>query len=377
MTNIVPLCVNSFPLKKVDTSEKSPSRNMTGSSLVSEWSDANQTASVDANSILRRVVSHRSRSKIDDQQQQHKQQARIHGILENIEREHDIKIILAVEMGSREWSTESSDSSYDVRFVFVRNDRRSYLTLANCDELETTVQGASVDLPSIGGGGRRSKILYEWLGYDVAHALKLVGELNPLAVEMFYASTVYKMDAEYDTLVRARLRDLLDKRANIGPLVRRYRSMATANYLRHIEPFEHTIKIKRYFDSLRLTFMIEWLLLKHADSSPLPANLSGGKLLETNFTVVLDQLRGRMKGEDADVCRFVTELVNDKQTKLNNLAEVNRMPRLDRWLQRYISEESGVYARLRESKANNSHEISDEREIGAIFHTILKVKFQD
>jgi predicted nucleotidyltransferase len=41
-------------------------------------------------------------------------------ILKNLEKENNIKILFAIENGSRAWRMESKDSDYDVRFVFVR-----------------------------------------------------------------------------------------------------------------------------------------------------------------------------------------------------------------------------------------------------------------
>ena len=41
-------------------------------------------------------------------------------ILKKIEKENFIKILLAVESGSRAWGIQSKDSDYDIRFVFKR-----------------------------------------------------------------------------------------------------------------------------------------------------------------------------------------------------------------------------------------------------------------
>ena len=49
--------------------------------------------------------------------------------LENIEKECDVKIILASESGSRAWGFPSSDSDYDVRFIYV-NKKDWYLSIA-------------------------------------------------------------------------------------------------------------------------------------------------------------------------------------------------------------------------------------------------------
>ncbi|MDO4796634.1 MAG: nucleotidyltransferase domain-containing protein [Coriobacteriales bacterium] len=48
--------------------------------------------------------------------------------LEEVERAQDVRVLYAVESGSRAWGFASPDSDYDVRFIYVRNER-DYLTL--------------------------------------------------------------------------------------------------------------------------------------------------------------------------------------------------------------------------------------------------------
>lgn len=48
--------------------------------------------------------------------------------LKEIEEEENVKIILAVESGSRAWGFASPDSDYDVRFIYVR-ETKEYLKL--------------------------------------------------------------------------------------------------------------------------------------------------------------------------------------------------------------------------------------------------------
>ena len=53
---------------------------------------------------------------------------KIQNQLHRIEDEEHIKILLAVESGSRAWGFASPDSDYDVRFIYVRN-KEDYLKL--------------------------------------------------------------------------------------------------------------------------------------------------------------------------------------------------------------------------------------------------------
>lgn len=41
--------------------------------------------------------------------------------LKQIEKDNDIKILFAIENGSRSWQMASKDSDYDVRFVFLES----------------------------------------------------------------------------------------------------------------------------------------------------------------------------------------------------------------------------------------------------------------
>ena len=48
--------------------------------------------------------------------------------LKKIEEQENIKIIMAIESGSRAWGFASPDSDYDVRFIYVRKEE-DYLKL--------------------------------------------------------------------------------------------------------------------------------------------------------------------------------------------------------------------------------------------------------
>ncbi len=52
----------------------------------------------------------------------------IQNSLKQIEKDHNVRILWAIESGSRSWGFESPDSDYDVRFLYV-NQPNWYLTI--------------------------------------------------------------------------------------------------------------------------------------------------------------------------------------------------------------------------------------------------------
>ena len=57
--------------------------------------------------------------------------------LREIEQEHEIEIILAVESGSRAWGFESTDSDYDVRFIYRHPTEWYFQVLPKRDVVES------------------------------------------------------------------------------------------------------------------------------------------------------------------------------------------------------------------------------------------------
>jgi hypothetical protein len=51
--------------------------------------------------------------------------------LPEIEKEHNVKILYAVESGSRAWGFESPDSDFDVRFIYVHSKKTRSPSMVN------------------------------------------------------------------------------------------------------------------------------------------------------------------------------------------------------------------------------------------------------
>ena len=88
---------------------------------------------------------------------------RIVNRLEEIERSESVRILLAVESGSRAWGFPSPDSDYDVRFLYAR-PRDWYLSIdARRDVIECPIE----DVLDING-------------WDIRKALHLLLKANPV-----------------------------------------------------------------------------------------------------------------------------------------------------------------------------------------------------
>ena len=99
--------------------------------------------------------------------------------LEEIEKQEHVKIILAVESGSRAWGFDSADSDYDVRFIYVR-EPEMYLKLDNIrDVIEWQLDE-----------------VFDISGWDIKKALQLLYKSNPTLFEWINSPIVYKETKE-------------------------------------------------------------------------------------------------------------------------------------------------------------------------------------
>ena len=88
--------------------------------------------------------------------------------LRRIEEAENIKILLAVESGSRAWGFASPDSDYDVRFIYIRR-LEDYLRL---DAIRDVIELPIDDVLDING-------------WDLQKTLRLLHKSNPTLLSGF------------------------------------------------------------------------------------------------------------------------------------------------------------------------------------------------
>lgn len=156
--------------------------------------------------------------------------------LQQIEIQENVRILHAVESGSRAWGFESPDSDFDVRFIYVR-PRDYYLKLERTrDVLEFPIN----DLLDING-------------WDLQKALRLLHRSNPTLLEWFRSPVVYK-ETDFSHEFIPLMKNYFSSKRGLY----HYLSMADGNYREYLRG--EMVKAKKYFYVLRPLLACRWIL---------------------------------------------------------------------------------------------------------------------
>lgn len=156
--------------------------------------------------------------------------------LRRIEESENIKILLAVESGSRAWGFASPDSDYDVRFVYIRRPE-DYLRL---DAVRDVIELPIDDVLDING-------------WDLQKTLRLLYKSNPTLFEWFSSPIVYQKTEFVD-----KFRELMMHYFSSKKTLYHYISMAEGNYREYLQG--EIVRAKKYFYVLRPVLACRWIL---------------------------------------------------------------------------------------------------------------------
>lgn len=179
--------------------------------------------------------------------------------LKRAEAEHDVKVLLAVESGSRAWGFASPNSDYDARFIYV--NRRDWYLSVSLEEQRDVIEYPIVDEIDING-------------WDLRKALRLFWKSNPAFVEWIQSPIVYAESGGFAQAVRAMLPEVYSCEHGIH----HYRSMAKTNYRGYLKA--DLVPLKKYFYVLRPLLAVRWLE-RYGSAAPIE--------FQTLLTLVADQ----------------------------------------------------------------------------------------
>ncbi len=158
--------------------------------------------------------------------------------LDTIERDHEVTILFACESGSRAWGFASSDSDYDVRFIYL-NHPLWYLAVdleEKRDVIETPIEG-----------------LWDVNGWDLRKALRLYRKSNPPLLEWLQSPIVYRINSS----AAEKMRSLLPGFYSPTACMYHYLHMARGNYRGYLQ--SDTVRTKKYFYVLRPLLGCRWV----------------------------------------------------------------------------------------------------------------------
>ncbi len=157
--------------------------------------------------------------------------------LATIERDEQCVVCLAVESGSRAWGFESTDSDYDVRFIYVR-PIDWYLSIDAGEKRDVIEKPITGDL--------------DVCGWDLPKALRLLRKSNPPLLEWLQSPIVYRQRAVADGL-RSLAPEFYSARATFF----HYLHMAQGNLREYLRG--DIVWRKKYFYVLRPLLAMRWI----------------------------------------------------------------------------------------------------------------------
>jgi predicted nucleotidyltransferase len=190
--------------------------------------------------------------------------------LDRVEEEHDVRVLWAIESGSRAWGFPSPDSDYDCRFLYVRRVG-DYLSLrARPDVIETPLDK-----------------VFDVNGWDVRKALALMVKGNATVGEWLRSPIVYRGDVAFRDELLALAEDIVDPNA-----LRRHHVHVARNNLALLAS---SGVAKKFFYALRPAVTLRWMRLRETTAPPpmdLPTLVAEAALPES-LRAAVDELIDR------------------------------------------------------------------------------------
>ena len=251
---------------------------------------------------------------------------RIAAALDQVERDHHVHILLAIESGSRAWGFPSKDSDWDVRFVY-HHTLPHYLSIDPPRDVIETPLHEDLDLG----------------GWDLRKALTLIVASNAVIFEWLASPIIYR----HDPAATAALSALALEAAHLPALAYHYDRLARRNW----PPSDPgAMRLKDLFYAFRPACCVAWMR-RHGTQPPmnLPALMAGLELPDALIDDI-HRLKAR-KGEcrEADtgnvpetVAAFITTTLAHQAVRAGTWDRTTVTSRADALLRRVLNAPSPV-----------------------------------
>ena len=166
-----------------------------------------------------------------------------------LEKEKNIRILFAIENGSRAWRMESKDSDYDVRFVYVR-DLKDYLQIHLPSDVISVAYDEKGDKLSSAQGS-----FVDMSGFDIFKFVRMLSSSNPTTIEWLTTDIIY-----YGEQPKV-FQKFAQEEYNPTALYHHYKSMCKNNYLKYLKD-NTSVTAKKYLYAFRGLVNAKWVIHK-------------------------------------------------------------------------------------------------------------------
>jgi predicted nucleotidyltransferase len=191
--------------------------------------------------------------------------SKIQDKLSETERLNGVRILYACESGSRAWGFTSTDSDYDVRFIYAASQN---------DYLSINERRDTIDLPV-------NEVL-DVNGWDLRKALRLFEKSNVPLYEWLQSPIVYRENVDFTRQIKPLMRQCFSLRKGMH----HYLGMAK-NAFSDLQSEE--VRIKRYFYCLRPLLAGLWIIDKR-ELPPMEFSVLRTLILDDEWQNLIDDL---------------------------------------------------------------------------------------
>lgn len=206
--------------------------------------------------------------------------------LRRIEQDDSVRVVYAVESGSRAWGFQSADSDWDVRFLYLRRPEWYLSIKAGRDVLEYPVADG-----------------LDFSGWDLPKALRLFAKSNPPLLEWLRSPIVY---AQWGGAV-PRMKELSARYFSPSSCLHHYLHMAEGNFRVYLQG--ERVRLKKYFYVLRPVLACQWIESRQSMPPMEFETLAGSEVGDDRVQArIADLLKRKRGGEELDDGPRVEEL---------------------------------------------------------------------
>ena len=222
--------------------------------------------------------------------------------LNELEKKNNITIIFAVDAGSRSYGCDSEFSDYDIRFVYVHNNKNEYMKISKPNDV---IVGFD-DLTNL-----------DWTGWDLKKAISHLKESNPSIFEWLGSSIVY---VDVNNFKSKCLNVIKSMHTHIS-LMYHYFNMAKSNWKIWIEEKLEVIS-KKYFYVIRPLANLIYIMDKYTTNPDEPFELI------VNFPTLMININHLI---DKSVADQISKLIEKKKT-CDSKAKSNPNSIINNWI---------------------------------------------